>query len=269
MNRDEIAQSSIGIFDSGFGGLTVMRAVMDVLPNEHITYFGDTARLPYGEKSAETILRYSLENADFLMQQGIKLLIVACSTACSAALAQLQATFPIPVIGMVEPATEKMKQFIKSGNIAVLGTRRTIQSRMYQKQLEVLFPEKKIIAIPCPLFVPIVEEGYYSHPLAESIVEEYLAPLKEETIDAILLGCTHYPLLKETIVKQMGSSISLIDPAIGCAEYIRAFLENSNQLNPSCSSPHYRFFVSDDTEKFQRLGKIFLNHRIEYVYLKT
>ncbi len=260
---------SIGIFDSGFGGLTVMRAVMSALPQENIIYFGDTARLPYGEKSADTILRYTLENTEFLLNQGIKLLIIACNTACTVALENAKNQFPIPIIGMIEPALDHVSSHAKEGKVAVLGTRRTINSGVYQQKLAALFPDQPVITIACPLFVPLVEEGYFEHPLADAAVQEYLRPLKTQKIDTILLACTHYPLLMPAIQRELGKNISLIDPAIGCAESVRAFLGKENLLNRSLEPPHYKFFVSDDPEKFRLLGKTFLNYSIEHVHLKT
>ena len=262
------SEASIGIFDSGFGGLTVMRAVIAAMPHENILYFGDTARLPYGEKSAETILHYCLENVQFLLDQGIKALIVACSTASCIALETLQNSFPLPIIGMVDPAIEHIAQLPFSQNIAILGTRRTIHSGVYQEKLKNLFPNKIISAVPCPLFVPIVEEGYFAHPIAEAAIKEYLSPLKEARIDTLLLACTHYPLLKKAIADFFGESVSLIDPSTSCAKHIYTLLQEEDLLNRSLASPHYTFFASDDPEKFRDLGEIFLDRTIDSVSLK-
>lgn len=260
---------SIGIFDSGFGGLTVMNAIRQVLPHENIIYFGDTARIPYGTKSGETILRYSIENASFLISQGIKVLVVACHTACSFALEELQKRFSIPILGVIQPSIEKVTQISLEGKIAILGTRATISSGVYQNQLRALIPHAEISAIACPLFVPLIEEGYLGHSLTELAIQEHLRPLKSKQIDTILLGCTHYPLLREYIQKELGLHVNLIDPSLNCAEALKRLLSQQNLLNPNPSPPHYQFFVSDDPEKFRLIGKTFLDHPIEHVTKKT
>ncbi len=263
-----LPHASIGIFDSGFGGLTIMRAMMQVLPKENMIYFGDTARLPYGNKSAETVLRYSVENTSFLIEQGIKLLVVACNTACTAALEHLQKKCSIPVIGMIQAGVEQVLQSSKQGKIAILGTRATIQSGVYQQQIQLVLPNAQITAISCPLFVPLVEEGYIDHPLTQASIQEYLGPLRRKEVDTVLLGCTHYPLLASMIQKELGPQVSLIDPAIGCAEKVRLLLEKLELHNQGENRPQYEFYVSDDPEKFRLLGKTFLNHPIEHVQSK-
>ncbi|MBS3905226.1 MAG: glutamate racemase [Simkania sp.] len=265
----DLSSSKIGIFDSGFGGLTVMRSVMSALPNEHIVYFGDTARLPYGEKSADAILRYTVENIEFLLEHQIKLLIIACNTVCAIALDQVKERFSIPIIGMIEPAISKIKEVTQGGPIAVLGTRGTVRSGMYQQKISSILPKYPVVAIACPLFVSLVEEGYFEHPLVDIVVQEYLRPLKNNPVDTVLLACTHYPLLKSAIAKELGDSTVLIDPALGCADQAKAFLQKHTLLNPSSDPPRYTFFVSDDPEKFRLLGKTFLNYPIEHVHLKS
>ena len=255
--------ASIGIFDSGFGGLTVMRAIRELMPHENIIYFGDTARLPYGSKSAETILRYTLESATYLVAQGIKVLVIACHTSCSAALEEVRKAVSIPVIGITELGVEEITRLFPNGKVAILGTRATITSGIFQKQIAAeLFP------IACPLFVPLVEEGYVAHPMVTAIVQEYLRPLKNHQVEGVLLGCTHYPLLQSIIQQELGNDVQLIDPAIACAEKTKSLLSEKNLLNPSTDLPHYQFFVSDDPEKFRLLGKTFLNYPIEHVHQK-
>lgn len=261
MNR----RASIGIFDSGFGGLTVMRAIRTLLPYENIIYFGDTAHLPYGTKSGETILRYSIENASFLMSKGIKVLVIACHTASCFALPELEKQFNIPIIGTIAPAVEKLIQASTQGKIALLGTRATINSGTYQTHLQNRLPHAQITGIPCPLLVQLVEEGYIEHPLTELAIQEYLRPLKLKDIDTILLGSTHFPLLAEQIRKEVGPSITLVDPAQGCAESLKALLHKENLENPDTRLPHYQFIVSDDPEKFRLLGQTFLNYPIEHI----
>jgi glutamate racemase len=259
---------SIGIFDSGFGGLTVMRAIRELMPFENIIYFGDTARLPYGSKSSETILRYSLENASFLRTQGIKVLVIACNTSCSAALEQIRNSSDIPVIGITEQGVEEVTRLFSHGKVAILGTRATITSGVYQHHILSRCSNLELYSISCPLFVPLVEEGYVEHPMSALIVQEYLRPLKNRGINGVLLGCTHYPLLQSTIQHELGVEVHLIDPAIACAEKSRMVLAEKNLLNPSTCLPHYQFFVSDDPEKFRLLGKTFLNYPIEHVQQK-
>lgn len=262
-------ESPIGIFDSGFGGLTVMRAIRSLLPHENIIYFGDTAHLPYGTKSGETIVRYSIENASFLMQQGIKVLVIACSTASCFAIPEIEKHLNIPVIGMIEPAVSKLAENSMLGKIAILGTRATIASGAYQSQLQMHIPHAEVTGIPCQLLVQIVEEGYIEHPLSEMAIKEYLHPLKSKKVDAILLGCTHFPLLAEQIRKQVGEHVALIDPAIECAKALKDLLMKKDLLNLDNSVPRYQFFVSDDPEKFRLLGKAFLNYPIKHVEKKA
>ncbi|MBI2812368.1 MAG: glutamate racemase, partial [Candidatus Melainabacteria bacterium] len=178
MSHPDPRFGSIGIFDSGLGGLTVMRAIRELMPYENIIYFGDTARLPYGSKSAETILRYSLENASFLVKQGIKVLVIACNTACSAALDQVRDACEIPVVGITDQGVEEVSRLLPDGKVAILGTRATITSGIYQQQLLARCTTLELFAISCPLFVPLVEEGYNDHPMSALIVQEYLRPLK-------------------------------------------------------------------------------------------
>jgi glutamate racemase len=261
--------ASIGIFDSGFGGLSVMRAIRTVLPHENIIYFGDTARLPYGSKSRETILRYSIENSSFLIAQGIKVLVIACNTVCSAAFDELQRMFSIPLIGIIGSGVEETIRLTRGGQIAILGTRQTISSGVYQQQIGNILPHAQISAISCPLFVPLVEEGYIEHPLAEMVIQEYLRPLKRKEIDTVLLGCTHYSILQTHIQKALGDQVLLVDPAMNCAEKLGTLLKESGLENLNRDLPHYQFFVSDDPEKFRLLGKAFLNYPIEHVLPKT
>ncbi len=260
--------ASIGIFDSGFGGLTVMRAIRQVLPHENIIYFGDTARVPYGSKSPETIFRYTLENSAFLVDQGIKVLVIACHTACSIAFNEIKKMSKVPIIGVLLPAVEEVVKQTKKGSVAILGTRATISSGVYQEEISKRLPQAEIMSISCPLLVPLVEEGYIEHPVSELIIQEYLRPLRHKPIDTLLLACTHYPLLFTTIQKILGEEVTLIDPAASCADYVKDLLTKKNLLNPQNDTPNYQFYVSDDPEKFRLLGKTFLNYPIEYIISK-
>ena len=254
--------NSIGIFDSGLGGLTAMRHIRTVLPHENILYFGDTARLPYGNKSPDTIIGYCMENVAFLLEQQIKVLVVACHTACTAALDILREQFDIPIIGIMEQGIDEVILTTQTQKIAIAGTRTTIDSGVYQKRIRQRLPSVDIHAIACPLFVPLVEEGYSDHPIASLIINEYLRSLKDSSIDTLLLGCTHYPLLLPLIGKELGSSIALIDPACRCAQTVFQLLTTLDLLNPQSNDGHCAFFVSDDPTKFQHLGKTFLNYPI-------
>jgi glutamate racemase len=260
---------SIGIFDSGFGGLTVMRAIRAALPEENIIYFGDTARLPYGTKSGETILRYSLENAAFLMSFDIKVLVIACHTACCYALETLEQQLSIPVVGMISPSVEKILHISSQGKIGILGTRATITSGTYQKHIMCRNPQAQITAIPCPLFVQLVEEGFLDHPLTQMAIQEYLRPLQNQKVDTLLLGSTHFPLLAPYIQHEVGTHVNLIDPGIACAEALKTVLQEKNLIHTSSTPPQYQFFVSDDPDKFRLLGKSFLNYPIESVAIKN
>jgi glutamate racemase len=261
-------EKSIGIFDSGFGGLTVMKAVKNARPHEHILYFGDTARLPYGNKSADTIQRYTLESAHFLVEQGVKVIVIACHTASSHALEEVQKAFGVPVIGVTFAAIEEVVNQAKTGKIGILGTRATISSGFYQQQILHRLPQAEITAISCPLFVPLVEEGYVEHPITEMTVQEYLRPLKRKEVDCVLLGCTHYPLLQSLIQKELGDSVTLIDPATSCATHLRNLLERMDLKSNQEGIPGYQFFVSDDPEKFRLIGNTFLSYPIEHVTAK-
>ena len=262
-----MSNSSIGIFDSGFGGLTVMKAIQALLPHENIVYFGDTARLPYGTKSRDTILRYSIENTSFLIQQGIKALVVACHTACSFALEELQQKFDIPIIGVTTPMIQQVAQISSRGKIAILGTRGTITSGAYQNAIQELLPQAEISPIACQLLVPLVEEGYIDHPITAMALFEYLHFLKNKDIDTIILACTHFPLLLKQIQQTVGPHVQVVDPAQFCAASLLNILEEKELLNPALTTPDIQFFVSDDPDKFRFLGKTFLGHPLPEVSL--
>lgn len=261
-------QLAIGMFDSGIGGLTVLRALQNLLPHEKIIYFADTARQFYGEKSPETILRYSIENSIFLMDHSIKMLVIACNTASAVSVERLRSIFNIPVIGVIEPGAEAAIAASKSGRIAVLATKGTIRSGAYQSHIKKLSPDAFVLPLECPLLAPLVEEGMHFHPASRLILQDYLKPLKEHPVDTILLGCTHYPLLKELIQEEVGPSIQIIDSAITCATQVEALL-NAHQLQISAKIPTpSQFFVSDNPEKFKQQGERFLEKPLLKVLLK-
>jgi glutamate racemase len=258
----------IGVFDSGLGGLTVAHAIMRQLPCESIVYFGDTARVPYGPKSPETVRRYSREITAFLLEQGVKAIVVACNTATAHALPALRDELDVPVIGVVEPGARAAVRATRTGHIGVIGTAGTIRSQAYVRAIHAEAPEAQVTALACPLFVPLVEEGWTNHEAAHLIAEEYLRPLVEDQIDTLVLGCTHYPLLKPLIGEIIGRSVRLIDSAEETAIDTRRMLD-ANGLAASVGAPSYRFVASDDPQQFLTLGRRFFGGAIERVEVRT
>ena len=245
-----------------------MRAVMNALPQESIVYLGDTAHYPYGDKSRSTIIRYSIENAIFLMEQHIKMLVVPCNTATAYAVEKLRRIFNIPVIGVIEPGAEKAVQVSRNKRIAVLATRATVQSGVYQSEIHRRLPGAEVFAIACPLFVPMVEEKWMHHPATRLVVKEYLHTLRDKNIDTVLLGCTHYPLLRALIQEEVGDDVAIVDSAQTCAETVADILDQEVLRATSTQQAAHRFFVSDDPQKFQHLGSEILGMSIESVSLK-
>ena len=263
------SEAPVGIFDSGIGGLTVAHAVMQHLPRESVTYFGDTARVPYGPKSPETVRRYSLEIASFLVEQQVKTLVVACNTATAHALAALRESLTIPVIGVIEPGARAAVRATRNGHVGVIGTAGTIKSGAYERALRALEPSLRITARACPLFVPIVEEGWVEHEAARLIAREYLAPLLREEVDTLVLGCTHYPLLKEVIADVLGPDVALIDSAEETARETALVLRDQCLTANGAVVPAHRFIASDDPLMFLQLGQRFLGDAIDSVEVKT
>lgn len=259
----EMAERPMGVFDSGVGGLTVVSQLFRILPQEDIIYFGDTAHLPYGSKSKEAVTRYSLEIANFLRTQKAKIIVVACNTASSFALSSLTENIEIPVIGVIEPGAQAAIDATRNSKIGIIGTEGTIKSRAFEEALKRIDKNVKVFSRACPLFVPLVEEGWLDEPETSQIAEKYLAPLKNESIDTLILGCTHYPLLKELISRIMGREISLIDTAEATARAVEGKLGEKNLLRKESRKAIYKFFVSDDPDKFLQLGKKFLGKNIE------
>jgi glutamate racemase len=259
----EMAERPLGVFDSGVGGLTVVSQLFRILPQEDIIYFGDTAHLPYGSKSKEAVTRYSLEIANFLRTQKAKIIVVACNTASSFALSSLTENIEIPVIGVIEPGAQAAIDATRNSKIGIIGTEGTINSRAFEKALKRIDKNVKVFSRACPLFVPLVEEGWLDQPETLQIAEKYLSPLKNEDIDTLILGCTHYPLLKELISRIIGREISLIDTAEATARAVQGKLGEKNLLRKGSRKAVYKFFVSDDPDKFLQLGRRFLGKNIE------
>ena len=253
---------AIGIFDSGVGGLTVLHALLAALPREDLIYLGDTGRYPYGTKSAETVTRYSIENVDFLIAKGVKLLVVACNTASSVALDALAARYPVPVIGVIEPGARAAAARTRNGRVGVIGTEGTIASGAYTAALRTLRPGLEIYTRPCPLLVALAEEGWVEGPIPRAVVETYLATLKKSGIDTLVLGCTHYPLLKALIAEAMGERVVLIDSAEETARAVAELLGGQG-LERQRGAGSASFFVTDVPDRFVRIGQRFLGARLE------
>lgn len=259
----------IGIFDSGIGGLTVAHALMRRMPNESIVYFGDTARVPYGPKSPDTVRRYSREIAGYLSGEGIKSLVVACNTATAHALPALRDDLSMPVIGVIEPGARAAVRATRHGNVGVIGTAGTIKSGAYERAIRELDPSVRITTRACPLFVPLVEEGWVDQEATRMIAREYLAPLLREEVDTVVLGCTHYPLLKPLLADVLGPAVTLIDSAEETAIEAATVLGEQGICAPDHAQPRYRFIASDDPLMFLQLGQRFLGGAIESVEIKT
>jgi glutamate racemase len=264
----ERASAPIGVFDSGLGGLTVAHAIMRQLPAESLIYFGDTARVPYGPKSPDTVRRYSREISAFLIEQGVKAIVVACNTATAHALPTLREELDVPVIGVVEPGARAAVRATRTGHIGVIGTAGTIRSQAYVRAIHAENPDVRVTALACPLFVPLVEEGWTNHEATHVVAEEYLAPFVKDPIDTLVLGCTHYPLLKPVIGEIIGRSVRLIDSAEETAADTRRMLQEFALASPSAAAA-YRFVASDDPQQFLALGQRFFGDTIERVEIRS
>lgn len=260
--------SPVGIFDSGIGGLTVVKAIQSLLPSERIIYFGDTARVPYGSKSQVTIRKYALEDTGILMKYQPKMIIVACNTVSALALDVVKhAGKGVAVLGVLEAGAELAVQHSRNGRIGVIGTRATIASNAYPLAINALNSDAEVFSSACPLFVPLAEEGYTGHPAAGMIAEEYLEVLLEQRIDTLVLGCTHYPILKDMIKKITGSDITIVDSAEAVALKARDLLAEKGMLGEASLSVSPHLLVSDLPQKFKALCELFLGHDIPDVEL--
>lgn len=268
MSASTRASAPIGVFDSGLGGLTVAHAIMRQLPGESLVYFGDTARVPYGPKSPETVRRYSHEIAAFLIAEGVKAIVVACNTATAHALPMLQAELDVPVIGVVGPGARAAVRATRTGHVGVIATEGTIRSGAYVRAIHAESPGIRVTALACPLFVPLVEEGWMESEATRLIAAEYLAPLVREQVDTLVLGCTHYPLLKRVIGETIGRPVRLIDSAEETAADTRRMLRE-NGLTSDAATGTYRFIASDDPQQFLALGQRFFGEALDRVEIRT
>ena len=246
----------IGVFDSGVGGLTVAREIIRQLPNENIVYFGDTARVPYGSKSKKTILRFSEQIIRFLKTKEVKAIVIACNTASALALDAVRDEFDVPILGVVIPGARAAVEATEKGKVGVVGTEATVQSGMYTKVIQEMNPEIQVIEKACPLFVPLVEEGFKEHHITEEVIDFYLDSMKKTDIDAMILGCTHYPLLRSKIRTYMGDKIQIVNPAYETAMDLRDLLKKLDLENDETEKgeEQYQFFVSDAAEKFRHFA---------------
>ncbi len=255
----------IGVFDSGVGGLTVVEQIRKILPGEDIIYFGDTARVPYGTKSKETITKFSVENVEFLMEKDVKLVVVACNTASSLGLDFLKRCFRVPIIGVIEPGAKGAVSLTRNNRIGVIGTNATISSGAYEKAIRKINPGIFVSKASCPLFVPLVEEGWADMPVTGQIASIYLTPLKSTKIDTLIMGCTHYPLLRETIQRVMGRGVMLVDSAKEVAREVKTILDSAGGLNTGGRKGKINFFVSDEPFRFVSVAERFLRRKISCV----
>lgn len=257
---------AIGIFDSGVGGLTVLREIVKALPQEDTIYLGDTARVPYGTKSPETVVRFAKQITSFLVSREIKLLVVACNTVSAVALEALKADFRIPIVGVIEPGAAQAASVTRNGKVGVVGTAGTIRSSAYTRAIKRINPDIEVITAECPMFVPLAEEGWVDNDVARITAEIYLKNLKKSGVDTLVLGCTHYPLLKGIISEVMGAGVTLVDSAEETARVVREILAARGETRPDQEKGNHHFFVTDVPAGFIRVGNRFLGGSFGDVY---
>lgn len=261
------AKSAIGVFDSGLGGLTVFKVLARRMPEESLIYFGDTAHVPYGSKSPEAIARYSSMIATFLAERGIKLLVVACNTSSAWALPAIRRAVKVPVIGVIEPGARGALGVTRGGRVGIIGTEATVKSGAYEKAIKSLKKGVRTAAVACPLFVPLVEEGWWNGAVVESVARRYLAPLKKARVDTVILGCTHYPYLKPVLARVLGPRVRLIDSAEETARETQSALRSLGLRAPRGARGRREFYASDAPERFRRLARRMLGARIAKIKL--
>lgn len=256
-NNKAFSQAPIGVFDSGVGGLTVVKEIMNQIPGESIVYFGDTARVPYGSKSKATVIAYTRQIVKFLQAQHVKVIVIACNTASAMALETVSAEVDIPIIGVIKAGATMAARTTRNGRIGVIATEGTIRSRIYNDYLSATNPQVRVFGKACPLFVPLVEEGWTNDPVTKEVVSRYISELEPFDIDTLVLGCTHYPLLRTTIQQVVGEKVSLVNPALETAKSLKELLTKQDLLNESGNVEH-RFYVSDGAEKFRQFANSIL-----------
>lgn len=252
----------IGVFDSGLGGLTAVKEIMSLFPDESIVYFGDTGRVPYGTRSKETILKYTYDDINFLLSCDVKMIVIACGTASSAALPEIKTEFNVPIYGVVDSGAYEAARVTKNNKIGIIGTTATIKSGAYNKYLAEYNNKVQTFEKACPLFVPLVENGHFDTPVTKLVVEEYLKDIKDAGVDTLILGCTHYPLLKSAISKYMGDGVTLVSPGEEVAKFLRKKITSDNAHSEIRDRDQYSYYVSDSIESFEELGGIFLETKI-------
>jgi glutamate racemase len=262
MKRKELP---IGIFDSGVGGLTVFKEVASLLPHEDIVYLGDTARVPYGTRSPQTVIKYSQEITGFLLRQGIKLLVVACNTSSAVSLPALKKEYDIPIIGVIEPGARRAAEMTQTRQVGVIGTEGTVKSRAYELAIRHIDQRITVSSQACPLFVPLAEEGWVDNEVARLTAQRYLSPLLDEAIDTLVLGCTHYPLLEGIIKEIMGDEVCLVNSAQETAKEVQRVLQEEGLAKPGKKHASYTFYVTDNAERFIRVGERFLGRRLRSI----
>lgn len=259
---------AIGVFDSGIGGLTVLKELLTRLPGESFVYFGDTARVPYGTKSAETVLKFSRENVTFLLDQSVKFIVVACNTVSAGAVPRLQKEFRIPIVGVIEPGARAAVKVSKTSRIGVIGTAGTIRSGAYQREIKALDPRAEVFAKACPLFVPLVEEGWVDTPVTQAAANVYLADFEERDIDALVLGCTHYPLLRGVIGRAVGDRVALVDSAVETAREVERNLDEQGLRNGD-GGEDFTVYLSDIAPNFKQVAERILGRKIPKVRFRS
>ena len=255
----------IGVFDSGLGGLTVVKELHHHLPNEKVVYFGDTARVPYGTKSGPTIIRYAREIVQVLLEHKVKMVVVACNTASSLALETLKKEFDVPILGVIEPGAQKASQITRNKKVGIIATSSTVRSGKYTKRIKQFDKHIDVISTACPLFVPLVEEGWFDNSVTYEVARQYLSGMKKHKIDTLILGCTHYPLLKEVLRHVMGPRVQLVDSAQEVAIQVKELLTRRRMLRTCLGSAQHLFIVSDEPKQFQRLASRFLGGGVKHV----
>ncbi len=260
-----LRQKPIGVFDSGIGGLTVVRALTQCFPHENIVYFGDTARVPYGSKSPQVVREYAAQDIDFLLGNDVKMVVVACNTVSAVALDVVQKRARMPVVGVIVPGAAAAVAATRKKRIGIIGTRATVNSKAYAHAVRQIAPDVQVFAQACPLFVSLAEEGWNDHQATDLIAREYLFPLMLEKIDTLILGCTHYPVLRRAIAAAMGTGVTLIDSGAATATDVGQVLDAHDLRNQSAQKPNLRFFVSDIPAKFTEVGERFLGQRMGLV----